>query len=243
MHLIPRRDFDVEPMRSPLTPIQVDEVIKRFMECGDTRTIADEFDVKTKIIRDIVQGKNWKEYTGIKDEEFYNKYVRWAPSATNEEILKIAEMYKNGMELKEIYKNFPNIKRSFISSVVNGRKLTQFTKLPKTDLKMKPLSVEDIDMILKLNQQGLVRTQIAKKIGFSSSTVDKVLNGEIWSEYTGITPDNPAPLNKIINLSLNKQQIEEIKKKKEQGVSKRKIIEEYHIGVVTLNKILDGYYD
>ena len=243
---IPRRDFSIEPMRSPFTPIQVDKILERFKECGNTRTIADEYGVKVRLITDIVKGHNWGKYTGITDDSFYNKYVRLSKILTNEELLDIVEMgTKEHKTAPQIQEKYPSISKSFIRNLCTGKTLSDFTGIDPLSIQIKQelsgkksckLEKEDINKILFLNTQKISAVKIAKEIGCSPSTVDNVLSGNSWSSYTKITKESSKSLSKL----LSKDIVLKIRKDRQNGLTFRELANKYDTYTSVICGICNG---
>lgn len=246
--LIPRRDFSIEPTRSPFTPIQVDKILERFKECGDTRTIADEYGVAVKLITNIVKGKNWEKYTGIMDDNFYNKYVRWSTLLTNEEVLDIVDMgNKQHMSSTQIKEKYPQVSASMIRNICTGKALGEFTgvnyEVYQEEIKLSGnrssiLNKNDVDKIVEMNKNKISAVKIAKELGVSATQVDNVLKGKSWSEYTGITKDNPRAL---VLRKLTIEDINSLIKDKDSGMSVKELKEKYNISESSVHKYYRKY--
>ena len=84
--------------------------------------------MKTRVIRNIVQGKTWSGYTGIIDNSFYEKYVRWSSLLTNQELMEIQNYVKrNGTITAKYLRDKYRLSESASHSIANGEMLSQYT--------------------------------------------------------------------------------------------------------------------
>lgn len=190
---IPPRDYKIWPPRTLFTPEQVDDILDKFKEIGRCEQIAQELQVDTRRITDIITGKKWSKYTGIKDKTFYDEFHRWSTILTNEEIKFIASERMSGGDFDDIAERFFNVKRGTLKSIWNGYMLSKFTKIPRLteDEKIaKPgrtkMKSNTVDKILELHKEGKTGVEIAKILNISQGKVHNILEGKTWSKYTSI---------------------------------------------------------
>lgn len=244
---IPRRDFSIEPKHSQFTPFQIDKIIERFKECGSTKIIAKEFNSEVKFITNIVVGKNWGNYTGIHNKDFYNQYVRKIDSVNNEDIPKIINFrYKDKMTLSKIKKEYyPNVNISVLSKICNRKEFVEkagfnFDEVKNMEIeydKKPKLNYKKVDKIILLNKQGETIKDISKEVGAPESIIQHVLSGKIWGKYTGISSKENKPTCKR---KLEESQIFEIIELRKQGTPYKKIKEIYGISDSIINGITSG---
>ena len=183
---IPKRDFKIWKRGTVLTPDQVDYILQKFKETGNTRLIADELSVHIERIIDVVKGHKWSEYTGIKDENFYNTYNRFCKYLTNKELKQIGKLKKEGIDYKEVSKKFSNVPKNLMRQIWKGIKFSQITGIERDNTKTLRINEETIKKIIELKNNNKTHKQIAEELSISTSTIYKILSGKTHSDITGI---------------------------------------------------------
>ena len=245
---IPKRDYSTYP-KGGLTPQQVDTILEDFKECGDTVLIAKKFNAKTRVIRNIVQGKTWSGYTGITDNSFYEKYMRWSSLLTNQELIEIQNYVKrNGTITAKYLRDKYRLSESVSRSMANGEMLSQYTLIKHIPLEQRKIPVnakitsEVVDKIIyekRVNKK--TNLLIAKELGINAGIVDRILLGRTWSEYTGITyvpPEKRLPSNTKLNIEEMKKLISDIDSK---SFTWKELTQKYNIGESTARKYYNKY--
>ena len=238
-----RRKFSEKGANSKLSTTQVDVILEKFKESGITRRVADEMGLSIRVVRNVILGKTWSEYTGIIDNSFYEKYASPSCICTKKEVEKIIIMKKQGKTEEEIKGEFPQIRPKTIKAILSGnmwQNTTNFDIIKRTeeDNRIKPINakitIKDVDIILELHKNGDSSLEISRKTGITPGTVLNVINGKTWGKYTGITPEKYK--------EQQKRKIEEkIKEKEDKNKEKimKNVIQELKVHIV-LKKFQDG---
>ena len=231
---IPLRNYKTDP-KGLFVRKDIDYILERFKECGRTEIIADEMNVDTDVILKVIKGKTWNEYTGIKNNTFYEKYHQWSKNFTNEEILKIAELKKKNKTATEVQKIIGHGTLGSIKAIMNGSMFEDKTGLPKTtweDFKNNhpnaSLTKEDVLNITKLKEEGKTTSEIHKMYSkVKLGTIESIISGKAWNHVTGIKFIPYGEREIKINATLTKEQvlqIVELLKTNKTGVEIAKIV-------------------
>jgi DNA-binding MarR family transcriptional regulator len=92
---------------------------------------------------------------------------------TEVQVKKIFEFYNNGVEQKEIAKQF-NVSQPAISEIVTGKNWS-YIGIGKPGRKFKKLSIDIKNKIIEYVKEGRKQKDIAKELGIDQSTVSKTL--------------------------------------------------------------------
>lgn len=214
---IPEKDFSIYPKNSKITPQQVDDILILFMEMGDTKYISVLLNIKIQIVRNIVQGIIWSNYSGIKNKEFYNKYVKVSKYFNREQLKYLGELRNSGTEFSDIVKMYPNIPYSTLHNIWVGLSLNEYTNIQHWEEENNiahpnggKMSFKKVDKILSLHKDGKNAKEIALELNIPKNRVRDVLTGRTWSDYTGIVFKKLKDKQKdgtTINSKLNKEQV------------------------------------
>lgn len=181
---------------SIFTPENIDFILTDFKKHGDTRRLANMFNcIYPSIIRNILIGKTWSDYTHIKDDSFYNKYVKVSNLFTRKELQEIGEMKKNGKSFEDFKSKFPHIKNFTLRNIWRGDQLSNYTGIIKELNSNKTprgarIDYKIVDKIIELYNQGLNNKEISELLHLHKDCVRRIITGETWSSYTKIIPKN-----------------------------------------------------
>ena len=181
-----------EMPNTKISKTDVDKIIKLNKNGKRPYEISKELNIPNYIITSILNGKSWKEYTGIKyvskeekikDNPLFSKLKK-------EDVLKIVEKSKQGMTQVEIAKEF-NVTKETVHSILTGRTWGKYTGIKKREKTTNndggyKISHKDIDNILNLHKMGTKQKEISNKLNISLNIVNDIITGKRWSSYTGI---------------------------------------------------------
>ena len=175
-----------------ISKLDVDKIIELNKNGKRPCEISIELNIPDYIITNILNGKTWKEYTGIeymsKEEKTKNNPL--VSKLKTEDVLKIVEKGRQGFTQVEIAKDF-NVTKETIHSILSGKTWGKYTGIEKKE-KIKnndggyKITHKDIDNILKLYKQGEKQKNISNKLNIKLNIVNDIITGKRWSFYTGI---------------------------------------------------------
>ena len=181
---IPKRNFKIWKRGTSLTPKQVDNILEDYKNKKSIQEIAKENKVKDKVILNIIKGKTWSEYTGIKNDDFYINYKHYGYNLNGIDLKAIGEMKKNDKNYEDIKNIFSDIPDTWLKEIWRGGKFSKITKINKEDNKEKEKKKEEIKknekiklvvqelkvhLILKKVQEGQSVVSASKEVGISES--------------------------------------------------------------------------
>ena len=238
---IPKRDFSIYPKNTKVTSDEVDDILDKFQEIGRCEIIAKELNIHTRVVTEIVKGKKWNEYTGIKDISFYNHFHRHSTLLTNQELETFGNFKLNGGDKDVLRKRFYFLKDTTFSALWHGRILNKYTKIPRTEKeyyienpRRASIKAKDVDKILELNKKGRKGTEISKELNIPLGIIHRILEGSTWGSYTGIKYKSSN------RRYLKDKEVLDIVERLNNKETPRVIADFYKIDINTIYKIRDG---
>ena len=173
---------------SILTKYQVDYIIKRFIEIGDITQISKEIKIRRPIIRKMLKGETWSDYTKIKDSSFFYNNTK-TTKYTQEQIDYIInnpdkDCKQIGVEL--------GIPHYTVVGIRNGRILSNITGIQHIKKEDREIPVgaditkEQAQLIVNLYDEGLKISEIATKLKISRGIVSNIVNGKTWTNQLNV---------------------------------------------------------
>jgi hypothetical protein len=112
---------------------------------------------------------------------------------TNEQILDITELVRRGFSCEEVAEKY-GLGPSYVSSIARGKRWRHVDREPWDSSRQgyhgsrhhgAKLREEDVLVILDLAKQGTLYVDIGNRFGVASSTVKRIVGGEMWKHVTG----------------------------------------------------------
>lgn len=231
---------------SILTKYQVDYIIKRFLEIGDVARISEEIKIRQPIIRRMLKGETWSDYTKIKDSSFFYNHTR-TTKYTQEQINYIINNSDKDCKQISIELGIPHCT---VVGIRNGRTLSNITGIQHIKKENKEIPVgadinkEQAQLIVDLYNQGLKISEIAAKLQISHGIVSNIVNGKTWINQLAVQPLTKEQKVNRGDLT-NKVSFEDIDKiiaLHKERISNKQIFEEinYKISKTQISAIING---
>lgn len=188
---------------------QVLEIIKMFDKGFDKKYIREKFNLTIVELDNILLGKEYSDITLIKEN---NKKQTKTDFLTREQVLKIVELLNQEISVNEIAQQM-NVTKYVIYNIKNGKTYTDITGIKHVSKEEKikngpttsTYTLEQVLEIVRLHtEEGLTIKEISNKFGYKYNGVFAIINGDSWSNYTGIHKKTPE---ERINKHKNKKYI------------------------------------
>lgn len=181
------RDEQILDGSIPTAKTSIETVLKTvelYKKGENKENISKKLNIPVRRIEDIITGKKWSKLTGI-EYKTTGKHI-----LNKKQVLEIVQMKKDGKTNKEISKKF-DITLTAVSYILNGKTWSDVTGIKYTPSRKKgefsaSVTKEQVDEIIKLNNDKVSWEKIANKLNIRLNNVRDILTGRTWSEYTKI---------------------------------------------------------
>lgn len=135
----------------------------------------------------------YRSYAGFSDSNGYNATLGGDSASrftclTEKELEEFGEDFRKGMTVNELQEKY-NLGRRVCQDIFNGKKWTEYTKIPLRDYEMYPMTPithKQVDLIVeKFKESGKVHN-ISIELGINELTIYNIVQGKTWQKYTGI---------------------------------------------------------
>ena len=233
---------------------EVNQIIDLLRNTSYTlKEIGDFYGISNYAISDINRGKSWtnkdsvypvRKKKTVNKRELSNKYTKYQGSISEEEVVKIIELLKDGsITNKEIEKTM-NISPISIASVNNGKNLLSRKHhcsfpIRKDKITMNSRIEDSIDSIISnIKQPEVPFHDIAKKYHISESTISNINSGKIHKKINESYPLRERTISSKRGKMLSIDQVKEIADLLHySSVSMKKISEVYEVSKTTIRSI------
>jgi group I intron endonuclease len=167
-------------------------------------------DETKKKLSELHKGKKASEESKKKLSEAFRGSNHPLSKLTEDDVLVIKELIKNGVSQTEIAKNF-NIERSAIYAIKSGQNWSHVGENIsniETNGNAK-LTYDDVVEIKNLLSKGVKQTEISEMFNITQGAVSFIKRGETWSDV-GIDVSN-IEYSMIRNSKLNEENVKQIK--------------------------------
>lgn len=184
------------------------------------------------------KGRVYTEEAKKKISETHQGIKHHNAKLTEEDVLQIKELIKNGLLQTTIGKMF-NISTSIINNIKQGRGWKHIGEdISEIKTKERKLNEDNVLEIKKLLKSGTSQKEIAIKFNVSPSTISEIKSGKKWAKI-GEDISNIKKFNKP-NAKLNEEKVKKIKKLLSQGITQKEIAELFNINVAIISRIKLG---
>lgn len=138
----------------------------------------------------------YRSYCGFSDCNGYNatlggEFVEVFTVLNEKELKQFGEDVKNKMSLEDLQEKY-QINRRICQDIINGKKWSKYTGIeesPYSKTRSNKITIEQVDLIIKLFKEHGQIQKIADDLQVSRNTISNIVKGITWKDYTKISDD------------------------------------------------------
>ena len=222
---------------------EVEEIVKYFKETGSITKTAQKFNCEYGTIYNIIAGKTYSNFSGIKDkEEVFLKYKNYTqyPKETINKIIELSEQEnKTTTQIAEEL----GVTIRYVQDILSGRTATSYTHRKQITReerqKYNPVNSKHsketvLNIVKDYYDNKMTVGEISKKYNIDTGRISEIVRGKTWNEVTGLQ------YKQIRKSCLKKEDVLEIIQLFEEGQTYEQISEKKNTTVRNVKRILSG---